>query len=195
MHYRTGFDSAPYTGLESDGLGLDLFDLRTWPGFQQAWDYLRGKVREFYTLPARIGAIKQRAATLLAVARQKGASTAGAEVQAILDGTSEVEAKHRQTAAKVSEAMSGATEAGLGVIPWLAISAIMTAAAGIKWLLDRVKRDEHTLDMIEQGLLSPAEAAALKSDGLLPAWGLQLGKYALPLGIGAAAWFLLRGRR
>lgn len=192
MYERSGFQGAVYTGLEAPGLGLDLFDLRTWPGFEQAWGYLKGKLEEFYTLPARIGAVKRRAATLLGVARQKGAATAAAEVAEILDGLPDVEAKHRATSAKVSEAMSASRESGLGVVPWLAISAIMTAAAGIKWLLDRVKHDEHTLDMIEQGLLTPSEAAALDGNGLLPKLGGGVATFALPLALGAGALLLLR---
>lgn len=192
MYERAAFQGAVYTGLEAPGLGLDLFDLRTWPGFQQAWNYLRGKLEEFYTLPGRIGALKARGATLLGVAQQKGAATAAAEVAKVLDGLPDVEARHRDTSGKVSEAMSASRESGLGVIPWLAVSAIMTAAAGIKWLLDRVKHDEHTLDMIEQGLLTPAEAAALDGDGLLPKWGGNAAKLILPLAIGAGALFLLR---
>lgn len=191
MHVRTGFDPVPYTGL-----GIDVFDLRTWPGFQQAWDYLKSKLEEFYTLPARIGAIKRRATTLLGVAQRKGAATAAGEVADILESVPEVERRHQATAAKVSEAMSATQEAGLGAVPWLLISAIMTAAGGIKWLLDKVKHDERKLDMIEQGLLTPDEAAALEGNGLLPKWTGQLGKYAVPIGLAAAAWFMLsKGRR
>lgn len=185
-----GYQGA-YTGLEN-GLGIDLFDLRSWPGFKDAYAYLKGKLEEFYTLPARIGAMKRRAATLLGVAQQKGAPTAAAEVAAILEGLPEVESRHAATAGKVSEAMSASREAGLGVIPWLAISAIMTAAAGIKWLLDRVKNDEHKLDMIERGILTPGEAAALNGNGLLPKIPGGLATLAVPLAIGAGALLLLR---
>ena len=188
MYERSGLVNDVYTGL-----GLDILDVRTWPGFSQAYDYLRRKLEEFYTLPARIGAIKRRAATLLGVAQQKGAATAAAEVAAIVQGMPEVEARHRATSGTVSEAMSASKEAGLGAIPFLAISLIMTAAAGIKWLLDRVKNDERKLDMIEQGLLTPEEAAALNNGGLLPKFKMA-GGIMLPLAIGAGALFLFSRR-
>jgi hypothetical protein len=188
MYERQGLVNDVYTGL-----GLDWLDVRTWPGFRQAYDYLRGKLTEFYTLPARIGALKRRAGALLGVAQQKGAATAAGEVARIVEGLPEVERRHGVTSGQVAEAMSASKEAGLGAIPFLAISLIMTAAAGIKWLLDRVKNDERKLDMIEKGLLTPEEAAALNGAGLLPKIKLA-GGLALPLAIGAGALFLFSRR-
>lgn len=154
--------------------------------------WIRGKVQEFYLLPAKIGADKARARRMLDILRARGDLQGAAQVEAALQELTQVQVRWNATAAKLAQLTEALGAAGvqLGVVPVAVLVLAGTVAALMAGVFFSYLKQRDLLNAIEAGTLTPEEAARLRPS----AFGVDLGLGTLAL-VAGGAFLLLRKRR
>jgi hypothetical protein len=154
-------------------------------------EWIRGKIEEFYRLPAQIGAQKARARKLLEIARAKGDVEAQAKLETALAELSRTQQEWYATQAKLAALMETLGSVGIGLgspVPAVALALAATAAAAMAATFFAYKRQKDLIDAVERGILTPEQAARLKTT-----IGISLGGVGILIPI-ALAFLLLRRR-
>ncbi len=166
------------------------------PGEMMAW--FERQLKEFYVLPRRIGAARQRAQRLRAALARKGDVANVARVDHIVAQLSRIQVDHGKVQAKVAALWDklgalGLELPGLGVVPAIPVAVVITAGAvavAVAAILADMAKQERLLDQVAKGSLTAEEAKALGAGR--PLFGLDVGKM-VPLGL--VAVLLLLGPR
>lgn len=158
-------------------------------------DWIRGKVQEFYLLPAKLGADKARARRMLDILRARGDLQGAGQVEGALQDLSQTQIRWNETAGKLAQLTEALGAAGvqLGVVPIAVLVLAGTVAALMAGVFFSYAKQRDLLDAIESGTLTPEEAARLRPSP----FGLELGGLGTLALIGGAVLILpkLLGRR
>lgn len=159
--------------------GKNLGQIELIPGVQEAVNYIKGKVGDFFQLPSRITAGIKKAIQLNEVARAKGKSVQASEALAVKLVFDKARSSYNSLEAKLKTVLDALKSAGLGIIPFIVIGAALALAAGMALLFKTVSFNEKVLSDIENKILTPEEAAGLF--GKRPWFGGLLGGLGTPL--------------
>jgi hypothetical protein len=126
-----------------------------------AW--IKSKLQDWYTLPARIRAARERAAKIAAIAAQQGKTT---EAQKLRDAGAQLQsldARHSQVTDRLRSLIAALGSVGvhLGVIPVAVLALAATVAGAMALVMASVKKQEDLIDAVAKGVLTPEQAAAL----------------------------------
>lgn len=175
------------------------------PSLLNPLDWLKAKLQDFFTLPARITALQQRGSKLADIAAQRNRSDLADQVRQATSNLSTTQTMQQAVQGKLSSlfgelgklgvklpGMSGypAGSSELGVIPLVVLALGGAVAVAIYAVFRHYNTQEQVITSVEQGLLSPEEAKSL-----LGGLSFNLGGALSPLvwlaGLGLAAYFLL----
>ena len=160
---------------QNNGLGqIELI-----PGVQEAVNYIKGKVGEFFQLPSRITAGIKKAIQLNEVARAKNKPGYAAEALAVKVVFDKARGTYTSLESKLKTVLDALKAAGLGLLPLIVIGAAITLAAGMALLFKQVSFSEKVLSDIENKILTPEEAAGLF--GRRPLFGGLLAGLTTPI--------------
>lgn len=157
-----------------------------------AANYLQERVTEFYALGPKLLAMMKRASRTAAAARGRGLTTDYDRARALLREISLNYSEWGKTKDRLDSAL--AKVPGLGVAPAVILAAIgagtaIAIAAAMTAILRKSTSQERLLKLIEQGVLSPEEAARLDIEAEAPT-----GIAGLVAGVGGIArWAVLGG--
>ena len=131
--------------------------------------YLRDRWSDFLELGPRIVDLQHRAALAAQRAGEAGDMDRKRQAQQVIAALGRLNIKHgeaidRYELERVGEALgfSGYHEpGGLGAVPVVPVAAFTGLALVVAWAFRAYEAEERKLDLIEAGVLTPAEAAAL----------------------------------
>jgi hypothetical protein len=167
------------------------------PGAENAINWVKARVGEFYQLPERISKLQDKAAKLQTVADQKKRVDQAARTFGVSTALKSSKENWATTEAKLSVLLANLKSAGLGVVVPLGIALSGIAMGGsMVYLFKTVDYQEKVLADIAKKILTPEEAARLfPAGGSLFGFGLPVG---LVMGAGALIFvgflFLKRNR-
>jgi hypothetical protein len=126
-----------------------------------AW--IKGKLQEWYTLPARIRAARQRAAKVADIALKQGRTAEAQKLRHAAAELQSLDARHTQVTDQLRNLIAALGSVGvhLGVIPVAVLALAATVAGAMALVMANVKKQEQLIDAVAKGLLSPEQAAAL----------------------------------
>lgn len=181
----------------------------THPDEAIAW--FRDKLQQFYLMPSKIGALRQRAQMVNQTLASRD-MVAAARAASVATAANRMQTDHMGLQSQVTgllnmlgshgiklpglEGYEGVPEQ-LGAIPLVVVGILAgtgaVVALGISGLFSSYAKQKSLLDQIEKGNLTPAEAAAIarqtKSGGIL-GLGIDISPLMWVAGIGAALYFL-----
>lgn len=149
--------------------------------------YIREKWAEFLGLGPRIVDLQHRAALAAGAARERGDTQSYEQARDVIRDLGALNVAHGKAIDSynlegVGEALGLAGYHGLGAVPVIAGAVFVALAAVMVWAFKAMGLYSRKLDLIEAGVLTPAEAAALDpglAPGQLFAGVADLGKLAL----------------
>lgn len=192
MAYRDDFTSPDLPTLEEIRASVDA-----------AADFLRARWDDFLALSPRIIDLQHRAAVLAASARTAGDDYLADQARAVIDNLAGLQRLHDGAVNRMRDIASfvglagawGIVGAGLGAIPLAQVSVVTGLALLVVWFFRAFEAESRKLDLIEEGVLTPEQAAALNV-GPAPAGVLGgLSRVGWVLVAGLAAWALLEYSR
>jgi len=156
--------------------------------------YLREKWAEFLNLGPRIIDLQHRAALVAGAARERGDTESYEQARTVIRKLGELNvAMGRAIDTYNLEGLGSALGLGgyhaLGGVPVAGALVFSSVALVVLWAFRSLDAESRKLDLIEQGVLTPAEAAALDpgpAPGALLSGIGDIGKLVL---MGALAWF------
>ena len=149
----------------------------------EAEGYLESVGGEFQSLERRIIDMQHRAALVAGRARELGQT---AEYNTGIDIIRKLGALNQEyDAARSTWASVRRWVPGLGAIPVFLVMIVAALAAAVAAVFRQADLEEHRLQLLEEGLLTPAELAKIQQGGLGPL--AQLVPLALA---GGLAWIL-----
>lgn len=156
--------------------------------------YIREKWGEFLNLGPRIVDLQHRAALAAGAARERGDTQSYDLARETIRKLGALNVAHGKAIDTynlegIGEALGLSGYTGLGAVPIVGALAFSSLALVVLWAFRSFEAESRKLDLIEQGVLTPAEAAALDpgpSPGTLFAGIADVGKLVL---WGALAWF------
>lgn len=165
--------------------------------------YLRDVWARFEALEPRILDLQHRAAVLARQAREAGDVERAEQAKAVIRKLGELGQLHIRIvdrAQQVGEYIGLGSYGRFGAVPVAALSVLSAVALLVAWVFRAYAAEERKLDLIEAGVLTPEEAAALdpgpKPAGLLGGLqGLLLWGAVAVVGLMLAQRFFLQGPR
>jgi hypothetical protein len=139
-------------------------------------DWLKAKLQDFYTLPARIAALKAKADRLATIADQRAQPAYAAQVRQAAGNLTQTQSMHQALQSKLSGLFaelgkvgvklpgmagypSGASE--LGIVPLAVLALAAGVAIAIYGVFRHYNTQEKIVNDVAKGLLSADEAKAL----------------------------------
>lgn len=159
--------------------------------------YIQEKWAEFLNLGPRIIDMQHRAAVVAGALREAGDTAGYEQARDVIRKLGALNIAHGKviddySLERVGEALGLAGYQGLGAVPFVASGVFISIALVMLWAFKALGMYGRKLDLIESGVLTPAEAAALDpglAPGALFAGVADIGKLLL---LGAVAWFALQ---
>lgn len=166
---------------------------------ENAIAYLQAKWHQFLELSPSIIDLQHRAAVIAAEAQQEGDATTHDQAKAVVTALAKLQTAHDWVLNKIEAVRDvvglsgwGTAPTQLGAIPIAQVTIITTVALVVVWFFRAFAAEERKLDLIEAGVLTPEEAAALDA-GPMPGNVLgsvaEIGKVLL---VGFALWLAYR---
>ena len=149
--------------------------------------YIREKWAEFLGLGPRIIDMQHRAALAAGAARERGDTQSYEQARDVIRKLGALHVAHGKAIDSynlegVGEALGLAGYQGLGAVPVVGALVFSSLALVVLWAFRSLEAESRKLDLIEAGILTPAEAAALDpgpAPGQLLGGLTELGKLAL----------------
>ncbi|MEE8177705.1 MAG: hypothetical protein V3T65_06900 [Acidobacteriota bacterium] len=136
----------------------------------QAGAYVQGKIKAFLALDTTITAMQVRARNVLRAASEKGDVPGVREAGQVLYDLSELRNDYNGTSGRVRDLLAklpGLAPEGTGlgvvpVIPLVLMAVVVAVSIAMASIFRRSNAAERALRLVEEGVLTPAEAAALR---------------------------------
>lgn len=163
------------------------------PSVEKAIAYIKSKVADLFKKDYELRQMNERIGKLKEIAKNKGNDKAYALLITLEKQVNESRDRQKKLEGKISKIVEVLPK-DVGVIP-LTLAAIAIPTATLLVIhYKKINAHQKSLELIEKGLLTPQEAAAL-TPSLLPKLP-SIGTMLLIPGIGLAAYFLLiRGKK
>lgn len=164
------------------------------PGAEEAVNWIKARVGQFYQLPERISKLQDKASKLQAVAVQKKMADQAARTYGVSTALKALKDSWATTEAKLSALLTDMKAAGLGAVSVSMAFSAVAMGGYMTYLFTTIDYQEKVLADVAKKILTPEEAARLFPSG----GSLGLGVLIPALGLGAAAfagYYLLKRRR
>ena len=178
-------------------LGLGQYDTgleETLSSEGPARAYIREKWGEFLNLGPRIVDLQHRAALAAGAARERGDTQSYELARGVIAKLGELnvamgKAIDTFNLEGIGAAVGLSGYRGLGAVPVIAAFVFSSVALVVLWAFRSFEAESRKLDLIEQGILTPAEAAALDPGPAPGAFLAGIGDIGKLVLWGAIAWF------
>lgn len=154
-----------------------------------ALDYIRRRWADFLALGPRIVDLQHRAALLAQRLGEAGNIEGKRQAQDVIRALGRLNVKHGEAVDRYELERIGEV-VGLGAVPFVPVATVTGLALVVAWAFRAYAAEERKLELIEAGLLTPAEAASLDAG---PAPGMLFGgvETIAKLAVGALALYVI----
>lgn len=177
---QRGFTIRPRGGLSG------IFDF---PTAEDAVNYIKSKVGEFFGLPIRFKRALEKAARIKASAKARNDNATIAKAMSIELGVNKLKAGYPALEKRVQSLLDQLKSLGLGLIPLVVIGVAVSVAGAVAFQLTSLKRLEVELSAIEKGTVSEG---FFKGKSL---FGIDLSGMMLPVAAVAVGGFILMRKK
>ena len=172
-YYEPDYEEDPYAytapeGDYSEGYGYDEGELS---GIGQTFSidtaiaYIKSKAADLFKQDLVLQKQLATAKNMLSIAQKKGNTQAVSKLSALIVSIEKSLQRQKDLESRVKKM---ASYVGLSAFPVIIVAIAVPTAVLLVLHYRNISTQQQTLSMIEKGLLTPAEAAALKQQGILP---------------------------